>query len=73
MVVKVEPSREYMTVEQMAKFLSVSPTTIHRWRQGVGVPDPLPSIRVTRRKILFDVAAVRGWLDEIHGEEWEEE
>ena len=68
-----DQSPEYMNVAQVAEFLSVSPATIHRWRRGIGVSEPLPSIKVSASKILFDVAAVRGWMDELGGDRWEEE
>ena len=53
---------EFMDTRQMARYLKVSKETIYNYRKGKGVRHPLPFIRLTQRKIVYDLVAVRRWL-----------
>lgn len=60
-------AREYLNARQLAEFLGCSRATIYRYAQGRGVPESMPSIKLTRNKLMFDLARVREWLDRIGG------
>lgn len=53
---------EFMDTNQIARYLKCSIWTIQRYRKGKGVQTPLPFIRLNRRKIVYNRAAVRKWL-----------
>lgn len=62
-----DDDREYVNARQLAEFLQCSVSTVWRYRNGNGVPSPLPCIRLNSRRVLFDLAVVRSWLDDIGG------
>ncbi len=53
---------EFMDTTQIARYLKCSIWTIQRYRKGVGVKNPIPFIRLTNRKIVYNRAEVRRWL-----------
>jgi len=53
---------EFMDTRQVARYLKVTVDTVYNYRKGRGVSRPLPFIKINRRKIVYDLLAVRRWL-----------
>ncbi len=59
--------REYLNTAQMAILMQCSTATIYRYAKRK--KNPLPTVKLSRNKLLFDLAVVRSWMDEIGGYE----
>jgi predicted DNA-binding transcriptional regulator AlpA len=58
------PLPEYLTAQQIARFLRCTPQTVRNWCKRGLLPPPLA---LGRRKRLWDAAAVRTALDRLKG------
>ena len=58
-----EQARELQLVTELqaARMLAASPATLRRWRDVGGGP---PWVRVGRRLVRYDVAALRAWVEQ---------
>jgi predicted DNA-binding transcriptional regulator AlpA len=57
----------YLTHEEVAGLCRVSPQTLRRWRYGAATRDTFPRPLRIGRRLLFDAAEVRGFLERLRG------
>lgn len=56
-----EPYKEFLSVADMARTLGVYRTTIYNYMKDIN--HPLPSIRISRSKILVKKSDFDNWLE----------
>ncbi|MBE7502633.1 MAG: helix-turn-helix domain-containing protein [Verrucomicrobiales bacterium] len=53
------PNSEFLTEEEVARFLRIEPRTVRLWRRTRG----LPHLKLTQKCIRFRLSDVTRWLD----------
>ena len=62
--------KEFMNILEVTKYLGVHTSTVYRYLRDIKIP--LPSIKISRKKILVKKADLLDWLDK-HRDTLEEE
>jgi len=59
---KLEDYKEFMTLSEVAEYLGVHINSIYNYLKEGG--KPLPSIKISRRKILVKKSDLKNWLED---------
>ena len=54
--------KDFLTLDQVAKYLDVEIKTIYKYINSGG--KPLPAMRLSRKKILIKVSDLEKWMEE---------